>query len=350
MTIASNGGTTGIGSLPHHNVDAALEFSFRMDIPFLPQIPIRNPWEYMIAQALEGLPGLEATSDGNVSLNVSIWESRTESFRQQLEEAFRLSAFDPFEPRPSVSSSWQAFLFELEERNIRRAKVQIVGPMTAQWALGIKGGGAPDDVPGLTTQIYRLVLARAIATVRRMKAHGIEPIIYLDEPGLYGLSIENPRHLLGFSELKLMIQTLRHEGAEVGLHCCSNTNWDLILELGQSGLGILSIDVNLSLESLLEGSRAARVQDFLRNGGRLSLGVIPTTRASALRSLRAEVLFAELTRTLTQAWPNSPETVRLALSSAIYTPACGLAFHSVDDAEVILDTLSEFQRIVARVV
>ena len=27
--------TTGIGSLPHHNVDAALEFSLRMDIPFL---------------------------------------------------------------------------------------------------------------------------------------------------------------------------------------------------------------------------------------------------------------------------------------------------------------------------
>ena len=33
--------------------DAALAFSFSMDVPFLPQIPIRNPWEYMIAQALE---------------------------------------------------------------------------------------------------------------------------------------------------------------------------------------------------------------------------------------------------------------------------------------------------------
>ncbi len=51
--------TTGIGSLPHHNIDAALAFSFQATIPFLPQIPIRNPWEYMIAQALEGVPGLE---------------------------------------------------------------------------------------------------------------------------------------------------------------------------------------------------------------------------------------------------------------------------------------------------
>jgi hypothetical protein len=51
--------TTGIGSLPHHNIDAALSFSFKTGIPFLPQIPIRNPWEYMIAQALENLPGLQ---------------------------------------------------------------------------------------------------------------------------------------------------------------------------------------------------------------------------------------------------------------------------------------------------
>ena len=50
--------TTGIGSLPHHNIDTALEYSFQFGLPFLPQIPIRSPWELMITQALEGLPGL----------------------------------------------------------------------------------------------------------------------------------------------------------------------------------------------------------------------------------------------------------------------------------------------------
>ena len=56
--------TTAIGSLPHHNADAALEYSFRHGIPFLPQMPVRNPWEYMIPQALEGLPGLEVSREG----------------------------------------------------------------------------------------------------------------------------------------------------------------------------------------------------------------------------------------------------------------------------------------------
>ena len=72
--------TTGIGSLPHHNADAALEHSFRMGIPFLPQIPIRNPWEFMIAQTLEGLPGLQADADGSVTLNTDIWLSRASAF------------------------------------------------------------------------------------------------------------------------------------------------------------------------------------------------------------------------------------------------------------------------------
>src|SRR5215210_6594470 len=71
--------TTAIGSLPHHNIDSALAFSFQASIPFLPQIPIRNPWEFMIAQALDGMPGLQVDEDGAVSLNYDIWNSRAHS-------------------------------------------------------------------------------------------------------------------------------------------------------------------------------------------------------------------------------------------------------------------------------
>src|SRR4051812_27742352 len=80
--------TTGIGSLPHHNVDAALDFSFRHGIPFLPQIPIRNPWEYMIAQALEGIPGLLAEKDGLVVLDADLWNARASRFGKLLGDAF----------------------------------------------------------------------------------------------------------------------------------------------------------------------------------------------------------------------------------------------------------------------
>src|SRR4051812_41571970 len=81
-------GTTAIGSLPHHNIDAALEFSFQTDIPFLPQIPIRNPWEFMIAQALEGMPGLAIDEDGTCRLDLDVWTGRCHAFNERLLTAF----------------------------------------------------------------------------------------------------------------------------------------------------------------------------------------------------------------------------------------------------------------------
>src|SRR4051812_4546085 len=94
---------TGIGSLPHHHLDTALEYSLKMGIPFLPQIPIRNPWEFMIAQALEGLPGLQVENEGEVSLNIEIWQSQSHLLNRRLQTAFATwpqnqNAFEFFEP------------------------------------------------------------------------------------------------------------------------------------------------------------------------------------------------------------------------------------------------------------
>jgi hypothetical protein len=336
--------TTAIGSLPHHNVDAALQLSFSTSIPFLPQIPIRNPWEYMLAQALERTPGLQAENDGTVTLHLDIWESRSKALHQELTEAFERSgsaplAFEAFEPSTAISSSWQPFIWELEEREIKRAKIQIAGPLTAQWSLKTKEGESLDRNPDVTMQIYRLVLARALAMTRRLQASGVTPLIYIDEPGLYALMTSSPKFSLGLQELKLMVQTLKKEGVEVGLHCCSNTDWDALLGLG---LNVLSMDTSLSLRNLLSPSRMPKIEEFIHSGGRLSLGIIPTARSSVLHSLEVEVLFSELLSAF-QASGAEPGLVKKILREAIYTPACGLALHSVSDADLVLELLLEFR-------
>jgi hypothetical protein len=349
MTI---GKTTGSGSLPHHNADAALAYSLRMDIPFLPQIPIRNPWEFMIAQALEGLPGLQADADGSVTLNTDVWMARASGFSKHLDEAFRSDErLEDFEPAPSISSCWQPFVWELEERQARLAKIQIAGPMTAQWALGLRDGSgrevAPQTFreknPELSTQIFRLVLARALAMCKRLKRVGIQPLLYLDEPGLYGFSVGNPRQVLALQELKLLVQALGKEGVQVGIHCCSNTDWDAVLGLP---IHYLSLDAALSLGSLL--ARGPALERFIGNGGRLSLGVIPTGRSPVLHSLDPHALYEQLVSQLRSRWPGSPELVDQVLEQALYTPACGLALQSVADAELVLELVGRFAEIAAR--
>lgn len=326
--------TTMIGSLPHHNIDAALEFSFRVGIPFLPQIPIRNPWEFMIAQALEGMPGLEIERDGSTSLNREVWEGRSKAFNQRLIQAFEKNddpeAFTQFEPSSAASSCWQPFLWELSERKVKLAKIQIAGPITCQWVLRTREGEHTEKFSDISAQIYRLVLARALAMSRRLFLDGIQPLLFLDEPGLFALNPANPKHLVSMQELKLMIQALKKEGVLVGLHCCSHTHWPSLFSLG---LDVLSVDTAQSLGAIV--GEESLLDAFLLGGGRLSLGVVPTTREAA-SEWDAQALYKSVGDYLG----------RNRLREAILTPACGLALHDAKDAETILETLLEFQRLV----
>ena len=340
--------TTAIGSLPHHNIDSALAFSFEFGIPFLPQIPIRNAWEFMIAQALEGLPGLQLDETGSVTIRAEIWESRAHSLSQKLELAFSDRPESPqilesFEPSPATSSSWQPFLWELSERGVKTAKIQIAGPLTSQWAVRLKDGTPLERIPELSSQIYKLVLAKSLAMCMKLKSQGVSPILYLDEPALYCLDLKNPRHWVAYQELKLLVQALQKQDVKVGIHCCSNTDWGALLKVG---IDILSIDSDLSLKSLLSEANLSSVEEFLASGGRLSLGVIPTqgthTDNPSPSFEKTEALFSGLLATLHSTWPKDPARVSQVLRQSLFTPACGLALQNVAYAEFTLGALQGF--------
>lgn len=335
--------TTGVGSLPHAFVDAALTFSFRLSVPFLPQIPIRNPREFMVTQAVESLPGVVDGDSGYGTLDLEQWKKGAARLGERMELAFRdgetkPDAFESFEPSPESWSCWKPFLHELEERETKFAKLQICGPMTSQWALRFTDGGFADRNPEVGMQVFRLVLARAIAMCRRIRAIGTQPLLFLDEPGFYGFSAKNPRHAMALQELRIFLQTLRREQVLVGIHCCSNTDWGTILSLP---LDVLSIDTNLSLNLLLTQKEAVR--KFIAGGGRLSLGVVPTGgHAVKIRSFRPELLLERLLETLESHLGDDMAFVSQILGTSLYTPACGLALHSIEDAEAILGELQGF--------
>ncbi len=331
---------TMIGSLPHHNADAALEVSLRTPLPFLPQIPIRNPAEYMIAQALEGLPGLEAGRDGVASLHVDRWTAGTHAFKQKLKTAFanaaRGDAFEEFLPSPLGASAWKPFLWEIEERGLKFAKAQIAGPLTSQAVLRLESADSGASLQELTSQVFRLVLARATAMIREIQRAGAQPVFFVDEPGLSAVPLKDPRGLLALQELRILIQSLKKEGAWVGLHCCGDADWGPLLTTAEPDF--LSIDCDRSLSSLL--SEPDVVKTFLASGGRLALGLIPTQTgsfhassfdASAAKKTVREMLAEKLGKTL--------EEAESYLREAIYTPACGLAFHSPEDVESVLTAL-----------
>jgi len=311
MTCAFDHTITGIGSLPHATRDSAIEYSFRHSLPFLPQIPIRNPKEFMLPHALESLPGVHFTHEGTVMLGAC---SRTdyEHFETKLNLALKDSRSTFFEPSSESCSLWAPFLYECEVRKIQTAKIQICGPMTAQWAIQFEPGITASD--SAANLISKLIFARALAMVRRLKSLDITPIVFVDEPALYVFSAQRPDHQIVFQELGFLLQALKNEGAVPGLHSCSNADWERVLAL--PALEVLSFDTALSFESITQCQSA--LNQFIERGGTLSLGILPGTDLSReIQSLKS----------------------KFSLKHFTLTAPCGLAFNTIPQAEAILESL-----------
>lgn len=327
--------TTGIGSLPHTQLELALQMALQAEIPYLPQLPSGNPSELMIPAALEGLPGASFDAEGMALVDLEAWRAKRDEFGDAIERALQGDSLEAYEPSPAACRAFRPFLWEVEHRKLALAKVQIAGPATVRWVTKTSTGESASRVPELDRQIFRLLLAKSLALVKAVRRTAATPILFLDEPGLYALDLRDPTHVMVLQELRVLVVALQREGALVGIHCCSNTNWAAVMGIGAD---ILSLDVRLSLDALVEDRVA--FERFLASGATLSLGIIPTNLdatyevrdlvesvESALRStLRKSDRFAEV------------------LDRCLVTPACGLALRNIVDVERVFDDLRSAQK------
>jgi methionine synthase II (cobalamin-independent) len=327
--------TTGIGSLPYTQLEPALRAAFALDIPFLPQLPVGRPSELMIPQALEGLPGLGFDGEGRCTVDLAAWSSGREAFEARLEAALSSGELESFEPSPEASLAWHPFLEEVERRALSFAKAQLAGPFTVSLVTRTSEGRAVWEEPGLEAAILRLLRARARAMVKALRRAGTTPLFFLDEPGLAAFSRADPRHLLASRELRLVVEALQREGALVGVHCCGNTDWASLLD---SGLDVLSLDVRLSLDAVLE--ETGPLSRFLDSGATLSLGIIPTGLES---SYDVAELVDAVEVSLEAALPPGHSLEQVG-GQMLLTPACGLALRTGLEAERVLEQLAEARR------
>jgi hypothetical protein len=324
--------TTSIGSLPHTQRELAIQRALLLDIPAMPQLPKRDPAEFMIPQSLWGLPGLTFDEQGEAVVDMAVWKMGSHDLATKLRAVLEKPG-ERWEPGREAWSTWREFLWEVGDRKLPYAKVQSAGPLTVRWVTRTLEGEPISAVPGLGRQALELILARLLSMARYLSDVGAQPIVFLDEPGLFALNPRDPGHRVSLEELRVVIRALRDEGSLVGIHCCSNTQWKAIFEIG---CDYLSVDTRMSLESVV-GARG--FDRFISSGAGLSLGIIPTDRDFGSYSVAQCVSAAFATLGKHEAAGGVP--AKQVLAQSIISPACGLGLRTIPESERVFADLGE---------
>jgi hypothetical protein len=328
---------TGIGSVPFLDIQGTCRDILESPclIPFWPQFVRRSHLEDMSIQYSEGLPLLEIIS-----------EKRCLAIRKSQEVESELVAFyDHFLSQDidyfSIGKAHAPGLYELL-RQIDTGtspkspfiKGQTVGPVT--FTAGITG---PDQKPvlhhaELLEAMTRGLAIKALWQVIELGKSGKRPLLFLDEPSLSGFGSAfsaMERHQV-IEILRTVINYLKeHSNALVGIHCCGNTDWGMLLEAGPD---VINFDAFDYLDYFL--LYRDDIVRFVNKGGTIAWGIVPTSGFTGQESL--EALSAKLEEGLGRVLQWGVERHLLAERSML-TPACGMGTMEPEYANAALDLL-----------
>ena len=313
---------TGIGSVPFLDIEDTCKNILELfpSLPFWPQFARRSYLEDMSVQYCEGLPLLEI-SEKERSLIVSPSRS-TESELTTFYEHFLARDLDYF----SISRDYAPGLYSMLEfitRNTEHSspciKGQTVGPVTfAAGILDMNGKPVLHNAELLEAMVSGLAI-KALWQVEELAKSGKKTIIFMDEPYLsgFGSAFSSIQRHEVIDILRKVIDYLRENSdVLIGIHCCGNTDWPMIIE---TGIDIINFDAFEYMEHFL--LYPEDISRFIKNGGTVAWGIVPTFGFTGKESL--EGLFSKIREGLQRVyeWGIDPE---MLAHRSILTPACGM--------------------------
>ncbi len=261
--------TTGIGSLPHTDAAEACSLILKtFDIPFWPQLPRISFREWMIPQYSEGMPYLKINEEKE-----SIWIERSKS--DELERFYE--AYNE-ESRIAISEDYAKGLhtfLRTAKKKFKLLKGHVTGPLT--FTLGLKDTeGRPVYFDEELREISLMLLKAKIRwQIDVLKQFADNIIIFIDEPILSALGGSQYLGVRPEDAARLLSEasdTIKAGGGLSGIHCCGNADWPSVLG---TGIDILNFDAYGYSDTL--AIYHEDITRFLRHGGYLAWGIVPTT-------------------------------------------------------------------------
>ena len=312
------GVASSIGSLPHTDARTAATFVLERQprLPAAPSLPMRSGRERMVAQAAWGIAGVQVLDDGSLALDDPNLDPRSPLTTVGIDG-------EPF-------VGLRAFLGAVAGRRAP-IKLQLTGPATLGIALlnlGVPAGRA-FAVAGAAVRAR----ARTLVAAAQETAPMAPLVVFLDEPGLtaamqHGFPLEPNRTIDLVSSALATIEP----HAVTGLHCCGLADWRVVL---QAGPQILSLPLETGAVE-----HAGALGAFLERGGRVAWGAVPTAGPIGSTPERQWQHLSAEWCALTQAGCD-PVMLR---EQALITPACGLALHTEEQADLVLTLANQVAR------
>lgn len=331
MSLRFNYEATGIGSVPFRDAKDACRFiceTFR-DIPFWPQLPKRSYLENMYVQFSERVPGVvidEATKNIYVD-TTGVVETIEEVYGKCVE-----GDLDFFAISKNYAEGLYAFLEYLEAGgpgDIKYIKGHTTGPISYALFLTDQNRKSVIHDKDLFEILTKVLSMRVRWQIKKLKKVSPGVIIFIDEPYLtsIGSSFVNINIESAFEKLDEIIGAIKKEGALVGLHCCGNTDWPMLLK---RDIDILNFDAyNYKKEFSLYGPE---IKGFLQRGGTIAWGIVPSSDAIRGQTKRAvsENLKSAIGLLSEKGIPS--ESI-----PSLVTPACGVGTLDEADARTVLE-------------
>jgi hypothetical protein len=325
--------TTGIGSLPHTNPEEACMLTLdTFDAPFWPQLPQLSFRESMIPQFSEGMPFLKTDVKKE-----KIWIERDNSyaltkFYETYSEELEIAISEGY------AKGLYTFIEMIKDKHFRFLKGHVTGPLT--FTLGLKDSeGRLIYFDEELREISLMVLKAKIKwQIEILKPYAEDIIIFADEPILSALGSTsyigvNPEESLRL--LREISEAIKYAGGIPGIHCCGKADWPMVIK---SGTNIISFDAYDYIDTI--SLYPGEFTGFLKNGGYLAWGIIPTTDSiSEENSDSIKRRFDTNMETLSKSMPAD-----LLLSQMLLTPSCGTGSRSVEETLKVFCLLSELKR------
>lgn len=342
---------TAIGSLPHDNPKDALDLIFNnfQEFPIWPQLSNVNDKEDMIAQFTQNIPGIIFDEADNR------WyiDSEQEDFYEKLEEFYidyenivtekQFDLLDKYGITGDFSSVIQIFLENVSHSKPLFLKGQITGPFTYATSLVDREKKCAFYDDTLKEVLIKGLTLKALWQIKKFKEASPDstPVIFMDEPTIsqYGtsafLTVKKADLVECFSEISDII---KQNGGISAIHCCGKTDWSIITD---SKIDMLNFDAFYYAESL--SLYYSEIENFIKNGGIIAWGLVPTLDEEALKNATVESLKEKFNQAK-EYLINKGIDEKLLLKQSVITPTCGAGSLSVELAEKAMNLTSELSK------